>query len=249
MTWLTGRPRRQWQPTAAQKADLQAGLKKARLVVRTVAKVTQTFPPMPPERMRRPPRPREGASLHLDGAHRWVFNAGFWRCQTCMKMSLRHDITSAMAHQRCDGPKASLAAEAVADRGHLLARTEGLVQVLFCVRCGSFSTRRAYGLGAACPGAPKPSGLQALARIRKGQQPWETRVRGGRCRGSLGAVMAWDAERRQFISSGPSSAERRRRRRQEAFTEEGLQSAVPFAHAPPRGWRRQQHPGLHRRSW
>ncbi len=58
------------QPTAAQKADLQAGLKKARLVVRTVAKVNQTFPPMPPERMRRPPRPREGASLHLDGAHR-----------------------------------------------------------------------------------------------------------------------------------------------------------------------------------
>ncbi len=218
------------QPTDVQKAELQARLRRARLVIRTVAKVTQAFPPMPSERLQRPPRSREGASLHVPGAHQWVFNAGFWRCQVCMRMSLQPDLTNAMAQQRCDGPKTSLAAEAVTARGHLLARTEGQVQVLFCVRCGSFSARRAYGLGSACPGAPKPSGQQALARIRKGQQPWETRTAGGLCRGSLGAVLAWDAERSQFVSCGPTPAERRRRRRSEVATCLESSPAEPAGH-------------------
>ncbi len=135
-------------PSPVQEAELAASRKRARLIVRTVAKVTQVFPPMPQERMRRPPRAREGAAIHIARAHNWVYNAGMWRCATCMKVSLSADVTAAMAHQRCGGPKQSLAAEAVVAKGHTLACTDGLTQVLFCVKCGAFSKRRAYGLGA-----------------------------------------------------------------------------------------------------
>ncbi len=107
----------------------------------------------------------------MQNAHSWSYSAGMWRCTVCMKLSLSADVTAAMAFQKCPGPKPSLAAEAVVAKGHTLACTEGPTRVLFCVRCGAFSKRRAYGLGAQCAGAPKPSGKQALAKIRRGHQP------------------------------------------------------------------------------
>ncbi len=198
------------QPTPSQVTDLEAALKRSRLVVRTIAKVTQAFPPMPADRMKRPPKAREGARVSMDGAHDWVFSAGFWRCGTCLKLSTRPEITQAMACEPCDGPKASLAVDAITGRGHVLAATSPPAQVLFCIRCGAFSARRAYGLGARCAGAPKPSGKQALARIRRGLQPWETRTAGGRQRGTLGQALAWDADRRTFVATGPARVAHRR---------------------------------------
>ncbi len=198
------------QPTPSQVTDLEAALKRSRLVVRTIAKVTQVFPPMPADRMRRPPRARDGARVSIDGAHDWAFTAGFWRCGRCLKLSTRPEVTQAMACEPCAGPKASLAADAITDRGHVLAATPPPMQVLFCIRCGAFSTRRAYGLGARCAGAPKPSGKQALARIRRGLQPWEVRTAGGRQRGTLGQALAWDAERRTFVAAGPARSRRRK---------------------------------------
>ncbi len=198
-------------PSPAQEAELAAGLKRARLIVRTVAKVTQAFPPMPRERMKRPPRNREGASVHMENAHRWTYSAGMWRCTACMRISLSPDVTAAMAFQKCQGPKPSLAADAIVAKGHTLACTEGQSPVLFCVRCGAFSKRRAYGLGAQCAGAPKPSGRQALARIRQGYQPWETRESGGRYRGRIGDVIAWDERQQKYVAAGPAPAEKRQR--------------------------------------
>ncbi len=153
------------QPTPVQIAELEASLKRSKLVVRTVAKVTQAFPPMPRERMKRPPRPRDGARVHMEGAHEWIHTAGAWRCAVCARITIKPDLTADLVRQKCDGPKPALEAAEIADRSHTVARTGGATQVLFCLRCGAFSARRAYGLGAACRGAPKPSGKQALARI------------------------------------------------------------------------------------
>jgi hypothetical protein len=199
------------QPSPAQVAELDSNIRRSKLIVRTVARVIQAFPPMPPERMQRAPAPREGASVHLEDAHDWIFVSGMWRCRVCMRMTVLPDLTPALACQRCEGPKASLAAEAIVGRGHVLAKTQGPAQVLFCVQCGAFSTRRAYGLGAPCAGAPKPSGQQALARIRRGLQPWETRIGGNRHRGLLGTAMAWDASRQTYVECGPALPNHRRR--------------------------------------
>ncbi len=207
------------QPSPAQVAQLDASLRRSRLIVRTVARVIQAFPPMPPERMQRAPAPREGANVHLDDAHDWVYVSGMWRCRVCMRMTVQSELTPALACQRCEGPKASLAAEAIVGRGHILAKTQGPAQVLFCVRCGAYSARRAYGLGAPCAGAPRPAGRQALARIRRGLQPWETRVGDSRHRGLLGTAMAWDANRHTFVQCGPARPNGRRRRRPPADTD------------------------------
>ncbi len=199
------------QPSPAQVADLDAMLKRSRLIVRTIARVTQVFPPMPADRMQRPPRAREGAALRLaDNSHDWEFSGGLWRCRTCMRITVRTTLTHGLATQRCEGPKAAMAAQAIAEKGHVLARTNGAPQIIFCVRCGAFSARRTYGLGARCSGVPKPSGQQALARIKKGQQPWEIRTAGGRYRGTVGDAMAWDSARQCYVSCGPARPNRRR---------------------------------------
>ncbi len=204
------------QPPPALETELAAAIKRAKHVVRTIAKVIQVFPPMPRERMVRPPVAREGARTNIEGAHQWEFVAGFWRCRQCLKLTLRDDLTPELACQRCNGPKAKLAAEAVVAAGHALACTEGGSRVLFCTRCGAFSARRAYGLGARCLGAPKPSGKQALARIRRGLEPWETRGEGGRFRRRIGAPMAWDENSQAYIASGPSTVGERRGRKSKA---------------------------------
>ncbi len=50
------------QPPPAVAKLLEAQLRKARIVVRTIATVTQLFPPMPKERLQRPPRPVAGST-------------------------------------------------------------------------------------------------------------------------------------------------------------------------------------------
>ncbi len=200
------------QPSPAQVADLEAMLKRSRLIVRTIAKVTQVFPPMPAERMKRPPRAREGAAVRIGDAHDWIFSGGLWRCRVCMRITIKPKLTPSVATQRCEGPRSALAAQAIVDKGHVLAKTCGTPSVLFCIQCGAFSARRAYGLGNKCPMVPKPSGLQALARIRKGAQPWETRTANGRYRGALGGALAWDEGRMCYVECGPARPCSRRAR-------------------------------------
>ncbi len=64
------------QPSPAQQQDLEASLRRARIVVRTIAAVMPLFPPMPKERMQRRPIAREGATLPGSGGHQWVFAGG-----------------------------------------------------------------------------------------------------------------------------------------------------------------------------
>ncbi len=123
-------------------------------------------------------------------------------------MTVKPDITAALAHERCPGARASLEARAIVARGHTLAKTNGAVPVVFCVKCGAWSTRRAYGLAGRCRGGAAPAGKQALARIAKGLQPWEdrggddgrrTRRRGGRCRSM------WSADAAAYIDHAAGS--------------------------------------------
>ncbi len=200
------------QPTPVMEQQLASVLRRAKLVVRTIAAVTQTFPPMPRERLVRPPRPTEGSQIGVEGGHAWCYAAGMWRCATCLKLTLSPTIGANQLRERCKGLKGSLTAETITARGHHLAKTTGDVAVLFCVKCGSFATRRAYGLAAACPGKPTPAGRQALARIKSGHQPWAERGAGAYRRLMSQKPLAWDASRSTFVDIGPKDGNARRRR-------------------------------------
>ncbi len=220
-------------PPPALESQLAAQLKRARLIVRTIAAVTQVFPPVPRGMLRRPPKPVEGCSVGVDGGHAWTFSAGMWRCAACLKITLKPNVGAAQLRERCKGYRPSMLAASMADRGHHLARTAGdgaaaALSVLFCVKCGAYSSRRAYGLAAACPNVPTRAGRQALTRIRAGLQPWDL-GRPAACRRILGQrPMAWDAARARFVDIGPVDGNRRRRTA--AGDARGQQGAGPDAH-------------------
>ncbi len=120
-------------------------------------------------------------------------------------------ISQHLYNEQCKGVKAAMDAQEMERRGHVLAKSLGEVPILFCVKCGSFAARRAYGLAAACPGKPTPAGRQALARIRLGRQPWCDRA-SREYRPTLScAPMAWDAATSNFVAPGPRRRATRRR--------------------------------------
>jgi hypothetical protein len=143
-------------PSPSAITDLEAMLKRSKLVVRTIAAVTQAFPPLPKERMARPPAAREGSSHKTTGGHAWCYTNGFWRCSCCLKMTMAQQLDSDHVTQQCPGPKPSMQLEAMTARGHVLARTVASMPIVFCTRCGAFTARRAYGLAAPCRGTPTP---------------------------------------------------------------------------------------------
>ncbi len=198
------------QPTPALEQEVEALLKRARLVIRAMAATLPLFPPMPRERMQKRPAARDGAVIRGRGGHVWEFKAGFWRCSVCWALSVKPEISAHMAHQACPGPKQSLEAEAITARGHKLAHADGALPVLFCWDCGAYSARRAYGLGAACKGVPSRAGAQAIARIKRGEQPWEAREDGKRTRHRLGAVAAWDKHKGTYVHAEGIAAHGRR---------------------------------------
>ncbi len=222
------------QASPAMQQDLEAALKRARIVVRTIAAVMPLFPPMPADqRMKRRPLAREGAEIIGDGGHKWAFSAGSWRCEVCWRMTLKPDIDAALAHGKCDGPKESLEAARIAGRGHKLAHVGGQMPVLFCMTCGSYSARRAYGLGATCRGTPTKAGMQALSRIRRGFQPWRTRRDGGGQRPRLGEGRAWSSHRRCFVDG--SARESKRRRIDDHGNEDGMDEDDPMSQSREEG--------------
>ncbi len=191
------------EPTPAMITDLEAALRRVKLVVRTIAKVTQVFPSLPRDRLQRPPRRVEGASFQSGSGHAWSFSNGFWRCTTCMKLTLKKQITPALATQPCGGVKQSVQVEAMTAKGHTIARTVAEVPILFCLKCGAFTARRAYGLAAACKGKPTAPGAQALARIRRGVQPWQSA--GSRTRASTHMFTeAWSEAAGGYNIQGPA---------------------------------------------
>ncbi len=118
------------QPPKAMVDELEAKLKRARMVVRTIARVTQAFPPMPRERMLRPPVAREGASMIAEGGHEWSYGGGLWRCTRCMRLTLNDTIGREQFTEKCPGAKDSLEAAAIESKGHVLAKSPGDVPVI-----------------------------------------------------------------------------------------------------------------------
>ncbi len=160
------------QPTPAQVQELDASCKRAAIVIRTIAAVLSTFPPMPRERMVRRPPCVEGAGVSGVGGHEWRYLHGLWRCHKCLRCTVNQKLGAKEVHSPCKGIRPNMTMANIADKGHDVVYTEGHFPVIFCGRCGAFSWRRSYGLAVRCPRRPTPAGAQALARIKKGLVPW-----------------------------------------------------------------------------
>jgi hypothetical protein len=91
------------QPSPAAVASLEAALKRAKMIVRTIARVSQVFPSMPKERMVKPPPSVEGAAMRAAGCHDWVFANGLWRCRCCLRLTLEPNLSRQMILQKCAG--------------------------------------------------------------------------------------------------------------------------------------------------
>ncbi len=224
------------QPSPALFAELDADLRRAKFIVRTIAAVTQVFPAMPKGKMPRSPAARDGAAFTGAGGHAWNFAGGMWRCKHCLRITLKPELTADLVHQKCAGCKPSLEIDAVRGHGHVVACTTGQVPIVFCVRCGSYSARRARGLRAQCRGRPSAPGAQALTRIRAGMQPWLDVPSDGSAprRARLGGHhLAWEEQTGAFVDAGPSVSRGPGRRRLRATRAPADDHGEDFADEPP----------------
>ncbi len=207
------------QPAPALVTELEAQLKRAKAVIRVIAKVTQCFPRMPKGRIPRKPADRTSGNMDDPETHSWAFIDGLWRCTRCQRLTLKPEVTRALAVQKCRGAKDTLQPIAIAARGHTLARTSGSLPIMFCLRCGAFAARRARGLAQQCPGRPKRSGAQALEFLRRGMQPWTTDGRRRLTQTVANQTTAWDPRDEAFRVCGATTPNTRR--------------STTYAHEPP----------------
>ncbi len=129
-----------------------------------------------------------------EGGHTWSYGAGLWRCTRCMRLTLSGTIGREQFMDKCPGPKDSLEAKVIESKGHVLAKSPGDVTVIFCIKCGAFAARRAYGLAARCPGRPTPAGKQALGAKGR-RRSTDRRSAAHRWHGALAAAATWERGR------------------------------------------------------
>ncbi len=67
------------QPAPALVTDLEAKLRRAKAIIRVVAKVTQVFPAIPKGKIPRRPRARANVTRDDPARHDWRFTEGLWR--------------------------------------------------------------------------------------------------------------------------------------------------------------------------
>ncbi len=164
---------------------------RAPLIVRAVGTALSLFPPVS-ERMTRSPSSSTARESGDARKHKWQFEEGTWRCTTCATWVASHRLGKTNRREACSGPNLDDRAAEFEGLGHRLCRTSGSVPIIFCSRCGAWSSRRPRKLKKPCTSATEP-GRQALARLAKGQRPWIRPQRGGgiATRGWVGPVAAF----------------------------------------------------------
>ncbi len=172
--------------------ELELYCKRATLVVKAVGTALAISPPVQ-ERMNRAPRPRTQEEAKARRKHLWGFAEGTWRCEICATWVATHRLQGRKRREECPGPCLESRIEEFDGKGHRLCRTEGPVPIVFCSRCGAWSSRRPRKLKQQCAQATAP-GRQALQRLASGQRPWIARSRNGDGgRGRVGRIAAFSS--------------------------------------------------------
>ncbi len=152
-------------------------VKRAPHIIRAVGTALEMFPPVE-QRMQRPPRPRNAQEAKERKVHWWRFSAGSWRCAVCSSWIASHRLPRSNRRETCKGPPMDHKLAEFTGNGHRLCRTAGDVPIIFCSKCGAWSSKRPRKLKRRCA-AITPPGRQALARLARGLCPWAKRTGDG----------------------------------------------------------------------
>ncbi len=178
--------------------DIEFWSKRAPLVAKAVGAALAMFPPVH-ERMQRGVRTGNGNEMIKRRPHSWRFSQGTWRCTTCATWVAAHRLPGERRRGHCEGPCDDERLQKFGGLGHRLCRTQGGTPVIFCVKCGAWSSRRPRKLRQKCT-TPTAPGRQALARIARGLAPWQKKGRIGivEARDTLGTTEAYDGASSQW---------------------------------------------------
>jgi hypothetical protein len=166
------------QPTKEVAAQIQFWERRAQHVVEAVATAMALFPPLGGKLTRR--RREEGpvsdsARRPVAPGHNWEFIAGRWRCSKCWTyIAGDGTVPRARLREACQPARVTSRQQQFEDRGHVMLHTEGDLPIMFCAKCGSWTSRRANRLAKSC-GPPTAAGRMALHRIADGLHPWQAR--------------------------------------------------------------------------
>ena len=161
----------------AELEELDATVGTIRKLVSMFAAVLSVFPKLVFRRDPTGPRPK---TLRAHQWHDWVTldsdepsDETVSRCSKCFQVAYGEErpmlgckgLSTALQHLH----------GAESERGHLLCATilqEADCQPLvFCFRCGAYTSKRCFKLGGLCDGRPGSSGRSALHLIRQGRYP------------------------------------------------------------------------------
>ena len=177
---------------------LEAMVKKAKVITKLVAEV---LPKWPAVRNRLQGR-GEGGREETDRApeegrklHQWEWIEQAWRCKRCLQCSFRSRMRRVLRNQRCEGETEESKIIRLKERHHTTARSTAVgLPLIFCLKCGAWTTRRMYKLAAACKAKRTRAGEQALGYIRNGLHPWLARGEKAEQRKAIGRGMWTPAE-------------------------------------------------------
>ncbi len=147
-----------------------------RRIAHVVAATTTALAMFPraPGNLQREARPATLSQARKKRLHHWTFRGGAWRCSLCQDWLARGELPRSRRGQRCRGKTVADDAKRMTEKGHCVYRAEAALPFIYCGRCGAWGYRRTRRLSSGC-GPPSASGLQALARIRKGLHPLQRR--------------------------------------------------------------------------
>ena len=173
-------------------ATINHYVKRAKLVARAIAVAMAMWPPRK-ERLVRKSLERRSEEGSSETPHKWAYVDGMWRCGACGTWRKESPSTKAGGGGQCAGWGGKAKVQQAVRLGHKLSRAEGDHGLVFCTRCGAFSTRRARKLLRRCTGATD-AGRQALRRIEQGFVPWQSRKSKGHggVRAKLKCVSTFD---------------------------------------------------------
>ncbi len=126
---------------------------------------------------RRRARRDVAASRH---GHSITVDRDGWRCRVCGKGATTHGGATALARGRCEGHTANrIGAQGLAPSAHTLWAAEAdstqtgrlAPDVVWCSRCGAYSSTKVYNLGKACGGYPEKSAKTRLAAFNCRRHP------------------------------------------------------------------------------
>ncbi len=173
----------------AEEAMLQTAIEDGRTIIRLAAAILKKWPPLKVRFTRGPAGDKDqGQRKGADRLrHDWRFTEGRWRCQRCLRcVNGGGGDDPGDAKGYCGGEATDSLVRAAERRGHRMAAADGeCMPVWFCLKCGAWLSRRAFGLRKDCRGRPTGAGKQALRNIEQGRHPWWGPGKGGRRRPSV----------------------------------------------------------------